>query len=363
MAARALATLTLPLVVGCAPDLGACDSAAALEVVYTSDGTPAFAGQGLVNQSCGGGAFCHSRGASPAARHGAPHGMDFDLTLASLSTDLNQEEIDRLGRDQLAILRMADEVHSQVGLGLMPPSGAMSGAVLASLPRYDRVGADGTSFAPLPSADSPAGQEILRNWLICGAPVVERTQERLEGDNTVGFTVEVCNRRCVDPSWPDIVSQILGPSCALSQCHDAEEPVEGLDLSVSDPGDAAALEQLHATLLAGTPQGELCVTSPSSETPFVVPGTADGSSLYRKLRPELLDCGALMPLSGSTLSQQRLCAIREWIECGACATAEDPTCADCLEDARVRCGVRVEDEGGVSCIDQEPCVRFVEAER
>jgi hypothetical protein len=67
-----------------------------------------------------------------------------------------------------------------------------------------------------------------------------------------------------------------------------------------------------------------------------------------------------MPLSGSALTEQRLCAIREWIECGACAEARgasDNACADCIGEAErlERCNLAV-DGGSAACAEQTACL-------
>lgn len=358
-----LATFTISLSIGCSPDLGECDEMAAMELVYTADGTPALAGQALVNQSCGGGGFCHSAGAEPLERVGAPAGLDFDLALASSSEEFNEAAVMRLDRDQVRAFDLRHEILEQVQRGLMPPPGPEAADALASMPTYDRVAADGTSFVPLPALDTEEGEQILRNWLACGLPIVERTQDpvtipseyRDRDTYPLGLTVPSCARRCVDPTWPDIVEQILIPSCALSRCHDSEEPAAELDLSVADPSDPTQLEALHATLLASTAEGTLCAASEVADAPMFVPGDPDGSLLIQKVTPDLVACGSLMPLSGAQLSEQRLCALREWVMCGACADPTDPTCADCQDAARATCGVMLGMDDEPLCVDQVAC--------
>lgn len=364
-----LAVLTL---CACQPDVGECDRAAAQEIVYTVDGTPAFAGQALVNQSCGGGGFCHARDIPVESRVGAPIGLEFDLNIASATVELNAVELERLFEDQLTLFRHRHSVLEQVQRGLMPPSGEESDMVLASVLTYDRVADDGTTFAPLPTIDTDEGQEILRNWIACDTPVVERTVEITPGipypyrdpvtdeATPIGFTIPTCGRRCVDPTWPDIVEQILLPTCALSRCHDSDEPVAMLDLSVADPTDAAQLASLHERLTADTAvaQGLLCSASDVADTPMFVPEDPDGSLMFLKLG-DPAPCGSPMPEGSPPLNEQRICAIREWIACGACADPADATCAGCVATARATCGVVLDmATGEPQCEVQEPCARF-----
>lgn len=342
-------------------ELGECDLESAFELAYTRDGTPAFAGQALINQSCGGGGFCHSEGIAPADRFGVPAGLDFDLNIASSSADLNEEEVARLSRTQVQVFQERRPIFGAVMADTMPPAGGATQVVLASIPSYDRVSDDGAQFTPLPSVATNEGAEILRNWLACKAPVVERTVEQAVGiDNEVGFTIPACNRRCVDPTWPDIVEQIFIPSCGTSRCHDGDAPEADLRLWVSEPRDSAQLADLHSVLVSGTPLGELCSISGASGTPMLVPGDANGSLLVQKVEPSLLPCGGLMPQSGGQLNAQRLCALREWIACGACADPTDGACAACQETARATCGVMLDTDGEPECVEQTVCARFAE---
>lgn len=180
---------------GC-DDLGPCDEAAAREVVYTDDaqGLPAYAGQALLTQSCGGGSFCHASNATD--RHGAPAGLDFDLLLASSAA-----ETEHLRSLQMVVFRHRDAIWRSIERGTMPPG--KIGETISEL---------GAPHRGLPSLDSSEGREILRNWLACGVPVVERvTDDRPAGVLPVGAvepvapTIDtgncagvICDNVCVD---------------------------------------------------------------------------------------------------------------------------------------------------------------------
>ena len=164
---------------GCATDLGECDADAARSVVYDQDGTPAYEGQALVHVSCGAGAFCHSAQARGEARYGAPGELDFDMALA-----LDDASLARLGTGRDDVRDYSGEILCAVEDGTMPPWGEATVAVHRNLPRHRRVASDGTATR-LPHVDSFEGLEVLRNWLACDAPVVERT----EGTGTVGDVV------------------------------------------------------------------------------------------------------------------------------------------------------------------------------
>lgn len=343
---RLASALTLLVALaGCSggPDPASCDTDAALELVHSRQGVPAFAGQALVITSCGAGGYCHSEGIEPEDRFGTPAGFDFDLRLASTTTDLEPEAVERLGRHQELLLEHAQLVWQSVDSGHMPPGGAVGEAYAANVSTvYERV--DGTEARPLPSLATGEGRAILLNWLSCGAPVVERTVERPDGQpNEVGFTAPLCSRECVEPSWGAIYDQVIGTSCALGRCHSSESAAGEL---VLDGGPGTTLDALLVSRAASA----LCA---SGEQPLLVPGDPAGSLLWQKLGIDGdVPCGAPMPPSEG-LSAQTGCAIREWIACGACAEASDPTCADCLATAHDTCGFDPAMAGG--CVEESTC--------
>jgi len=169
---------------GCAPDLGECDMSAATRVVYDEEGLPAYEGQALVQVSCGNGAFCHSARATGEARFGAPGDVDFDMNLAAAGDAAAEAAVERLRAGQADVRDRREEVYCTVEDGTMPPWGDATVTVHAMSPRFARVSDDGTTTR-LPHIDSFEGLDILRNWLACDAPVVERT----EGTATVGDVV------------------------------------------------------------------------------------------------------------------------------------------------------------------------------
>ncbi|MBX3246728.1 MAG: hypothetical protein KF901_06040 [Myxococcales bacterium] len=177
MRALPLSLSCLFLSLACAPELGVCDDAAAQRVVYDDDGLPAYEGQALVHVSCGRARFCHSAAAEGADRFGAPAGLDFDVAIVSGD---DEPALARLaaGRDQ--ITRRPRAILHEVERGTMPPWGRATEIPHADSPRYRR--ADG---ARLDYVDSHEGLEALRNWLACGAPVVER----VEGEARIGEVV------------------------------------------------------------------------------------------------------------------------------------------------------------------------------
>ncbi len=177
---------------GCASvDLGPCDEDAAREVVYDEDGPPAFAGQAQLERSCASG-VCHTEGATE--RFGAPIGVDYDLPLASTTIEVAEERVALLDRRQRYVFRTAGTIWTVASSETHPRAPML----LTGPPSYTRYDADGQPIGSLPSidtdeGDTDEGKEILRDWLACGAPVVERTEPRVDGmSSVVGFTVPAC---------------------------------------------------------------------------------------------------------------------------------------------------------------------------
>ena len=332
---------------GCAPEeLPECDLAAATEVVYDAEGFPAYPGQALIATSCGGGGFCHGSDVPVERRHGAPHGFELDVRLASTSDALAPGAVERLARSQQDLLAHRAMILATIDTGVMPPAG-VGEAIVRDAAQFDRLMELGPDvYEPLPAIGSDEGRAIVRNFYACGARVVERTERAPEQapEEAVGWIEEPRERRCVDPTWPDLYEAIIAPSCATGTCHGGAEPAAELDLRALDPeapGDVAAR-------LVGAPShGPFCA---EIGLPQIDPGHDPMASLlYRKLLGDGV-CGEAMPLIGNSISAQRRCAMRVWIECGACPEADGGECAECVDAARAECGV-TRTEAGVACAE------------
>ncbi len=359
------------LLSACDPDVGTADQDAALEVVYDPDGVPAFAGQALAIQSCGAGGFCHSDDIEPADRFGAPNGLGLDVRVASTTVEIEEEATARLLAHQTRMFGLRGLVWEQVGALRMPPGGAAGDEYRAAVENitFERFDSAGEPLGPLPRIETEEGREIFRNWLASGVPVVERTQRRIDRQpNEAGYTVPVCERGCVDPTWASIYVQIIAPSCARSRCHDSSDPASDLDLyadlSVPAPQTVLTPEQLaeRITPVLERIRGADAEGSQCRREGHVIltPSDPDTSLIYLKVAAASGDdvCGGKMPLSGNPLTEQRLCAIREWIACGACAPG-DSSCDACTEAARATCGVAASfdpAEGTAQCAVQQPCM-------
>lgn len=364
------AVRSLPIVaafsfVACVPEIGEPDGDAAREIVFRvegegnlNNGLPMTAGQALMWQTCGGENFCHTEGAVGGARSGAPHGLDFDMTLSCNSegscdceegdmTCIANQSLARLLESQVRVDDFKLDIWRTVQNGSMPPDNPGDAVTDADLFRDVQPGTIGTQLTdyvdPIPELDSAEGRDILRNWLAAGAPVVERTLELPSpsdrpgdycGDRDVDFFAPIdCVLRAgavipPEPNWPSIYSTIVEPLCL--QCHldnnndnwqaDGDQFQE-LDLcgdpSVMDGDSARDLDcDADAVLMALVNQPAV---AEGCEGDLIVPGNAADSIFLQKLRGNDNGgepvCGRPMPQTASNagLPQEILDPIEEFI--------------------------------------------------
>jgi hypothetical protein len=276
------ACLSAAVLGGCGDDLGDCDAQAAKELVYGRNGLVATKGQALMHDSCGNAAFCHSTGAKGDKRFGAPAGLNFDVLPP---TDW-PEVVDR-----------RDDIWGAVTDGTMPPGDRGKTALGDGDWMFDpqrRKGAD-----KLPALSSREGKAAFRNWLACGAPVVGHThvpdwaQPPSTDDDGGAENGEA-------PTWTQVHSEVIAPSCALAGCHNAGGAKGAGMLDMSN------LCKARAALLETGPCGE----------PRVRAGDAD-SLLLDKIQSEKPRCMGRMPppLGGLPASSVEL--VRAWVVAGA----------------------------------------------
>jgi len=277
-------------------------------------GTPLFEGQALLATSCGSGE-CHNGVAVGSTRNGVPGGFDFDIGIACDgrvgAAACQTESLTRLRRGRNTVYEQRYDIYESVLDDTMPPNGRAED-VRNNASSFVR--ADGT---PLPRIDSPEGREILRNWLACRTPVVERAEEvrppravgEYCGDGVSGDCVYTTPREVdvPDPNWPSIYDGVLVPLCV--SCHAAgprDYRVESqVDLSTAD----VAYEQLVGVVSTGAYCKNRGLT-------HIAPGNVDGSFFLAKLG-DTPECGVQMPLGGPYLPEEVLVPIRAWIAAGA----------------------------------------------
>ncbi|MFT5355208.1 MAG: hypothetical protein ACI9KE_002424 [Polyangiales bacterium] len=365
----AVLCLWLIALAGCYPAVGPCDESAARQV-YLSDvaGEPAYGGQALINQSCGDGSFCHTSSASATDRFGTPRGLDFDLRLAT-----SDEDTERLRADQLRTFRWRRAILRTQRSGSMPP-GVQGAAVL------------GGSYAGLPSLDSDEGQEILRNWLACGAPVVERTSARGADVVPVGAIISrqgdcptgqaECDGRCLSLQANANNCGACGVTCGAGQpCVDGACSTEcspplvrcdGRCLSVTSDAEhcggcgmacGAGTVCFDSACLAGgcpdetTDCGGSCVDTEASAAhcgscgnECAGTGCEAGMCTCGDTTSDPFNCGAC-----ENQCPQRSECVASSCVCDAGTTLCDGACADVANDG-ANCG-----GCGVSCADGQVC--------
>jgi hypothetical protein len=268
--------------------------ASATAVVYSDNGTPYYAGQGLVQMSCANG-VCHSSTATHDSRRGAPHGLDFDLQ--PLFQGATPDNVAVLKRGVDKVREEADDIYGQLMSGAMPPGAA------GQRPTPTWTYADGTAASDLPAISTDVGKATVRAWLACGAPVIAGTTGAPADAATIGAVLPPrTNMMPVGNTFESVYNNVL-KSCGQS-CH-APPPtgLDPLDLSSQSVAYNALVNKDGAGACAG--KGKL-----------VVPGSCKTSLLWIKLQPNPV-CGAQMPLGMAPVSQAALDAVCAWIDAGA----------------------------------------------
>jgi hypothetical protein len=294
---------------GCSADLGVCDPIASERVVYdTSTGMPAYEGQALLLGSCGGGQFCHASGIDAVALHGVPSGFDFDVRLASSDARVFPDEVARLRHARFRVRQARASIWEEVVEGTMPPSSLEAQRVVAAGPRYARLSVSGES-EPLPGLDTAAGREVLRNWLACDGPVVERTVARADGVPSVAVPGQ--SVAPVEANWDSVFGALLVPRCASGLCHGGN-PDAGFQVFVDD-AEASYAE------LGAPPRGVRAGDDCRGEGALLDTTNPDASLLLRKLAAtdDAAVCGRPMPLNALRVTDDDLANVRAWIAAGA----------------------------------------------
>ncbi len=353
---------------GCKRDLGECNldgttpdgreipGPAAFDIAYRiTDGLPMYEGQALVQSTCGDGAFCHAPGARGSDRIGAPAQLDFDLSLActdetndaTCAQPLQSCEGGQADTPYCVRLRRqhgnrgnirgwAEVAIQEIRSGTMPPGDA--GRNVRNRTPWLRK----SDASELPSIDSGDGQEIVRNWLACGSPVVARTETAPSEDLQLEPCTSVDDETCVysgplgdlpDPTWSDIYWSIAFTQCVL--CHgpsndnvdqNPNNPLGGdipggasadglavLDLTGADVNDTSAwaAESWSALINVSASTAGPC----AGQGILVIPSDSEGSLMIEKMRG-VQSCGGPMPLTG-LIAQPLVDIVAEWIDLGA----------------------------------------------
>ena len=304
----------------CTPSVGVCDDLGE-QLVVDGEGRIMYAGQALVNGSCGAGR-CHSDAAEGAQREGVPAGLDFDLPVGT---------VDALGRpDEDFIARLSDNYDTvsghrsamwrEVYRGTMPPldedlSGTAPGGY-----RYVEFELGRCTFGePLEAVNTAAGRRALRSWIACGAPVVEASDPALAriNEGELGLRTPVCedDGNATGDLFTRVHEDVLAVGCVIG-CHAPGGTNEELDLSTPALAFAALTNPDHETGFAV----EDC--APGIAAQLVDTANPDQSYLLHKLADVTIPeserpiCGRVMP-SGQPRLTRGTALVRAWIEAGA----------------------------------------------
>jgi hypothetical protein len=276
---------------------------AAKQMVYLN-GTPYYAGQALVQQSCANGQ-CHADSAVGPARTGAPHGLNFDV--APLGMGATPEAVNALRNGVAKVRYEADDMYGQIEDDDMPP-----GAVGKRNPLAWKDMNGNALTNPFPTIDTSDGKATVRNWLACNAPVVAGyTQPNMTAAPeamSIGDVVPGGTAQMIAPTFTAVYTNVLA-SC--SSCHKSGGVFPELDLSTQANAYTALFNKPTATMSASYPPacGGMGV--------LVKPGSCEESILYQKLLPKP-KCGGQMPRGGPYIAAAAGAdPVCNWIKAGA----------------------------------------------
>lgn len=318
---------------GCGEALGACDNPNQGRDTVLVGGTVMYGGQAIINKSCAGGR-CHTSSATGDLRSGAPLGLDFDLVPVAESeaegetrnkngetvVALTSHQRSGLQTRQQRIFDLRHRIWDQIRWGMMPPPGSQFSVFLelkSIFETEDQAPCEkGKAYSSLRST---RGQEVLRNWLACGAPIVETNGSVLTSsqDNPSGETggypgwqFPICEAPVETdpdgkPAGVSLETLLEGPLASCATCH----PKSG-------PPDFSSLSKLAASLAT---EEEEC-----DGKPYVTPGDPEKSYLIDILSKESPGCGhSRMPLGMPAISESQLAQVEAWIAAGAPTTDDD----------------------------------------
>lgn len=256
-----LGAMCLASLNACGEGLGECDNT--MLGGDPATGAP-YAGQQIVATRCAGGR-CHSENAMGDLRVGAPADLNFDV-LGGPSA----EEMSKVARNAGTVVDWAEDMWGEIEEGAMPPAKPAGSGEL-----------------------NGADKETVRNWLACGAPVIQA----LGGTTTA--------------TWDSIWAS-LAPACVT--CHNAAGAPNFQNVLLGELGDACGsynniVDHVSATQVCG---GQTLVVRNSPST----------SQLLLKLKADPAMCGIPMPYGFDnglvgTPNEPLIGLIETWIMNGA----------------------------------------------
>jgi hypothetical protein len=321
---RALIATLVPLslfALGCGEDLGTCDDPNEGRDTVIVNGVVMYGGQAIINKSCAGGR-CHSSTADGVSRSGAPKGLDFDLMPVRESDamgealnkadepviELKPSQISGLRVRQRTVYDLRQRIWDQIRWGLMPPRASEFSLFLElkSIFNTDEETAC-EKEKRYSSLQSARGQEVLRNWLACRAPIVETNTAVVtkETGGAIGWQFPICEAPVSEGDSISLEALLEGPLASCQSCHP----------TLSDP-DFSSLELTASSVVDET--RKIC-----EGKPYVTKGDPEKSFLYDMISKDDPGCGHSRMPQGGALKDEEIALVESWIKAGAPITNEE----------------------------------------
>jgi hypothetical protein len=314
--ARLLALIFL--VSACSEDVGICQGSLQGRDTVVVNGNVVYGGQAIMNKACTVG--CHSSLATGDGRHGVPAGLDFDLFPvdqedtagtrkrgAVTVVKLTNAQVEGLRARQKKIVAHRDLIWQQVEDGLMPPAGMLDSVMSKIFASSEKTPCDpGKPYSKLPE---PQTREVFRNWLACGAPLVETNSPKVDKSvatpGAAGYQYQECKPEVAEVVTLERLFASTFGDCG--GCHN--NPAEPAPKFLSVAGLAESLRK-----------GKSC-----NGKPFVTPGEPAESYLLDLLKAPDPACNRRQMPVNDPLSERALAEITAWIAAGAPTSASDAT--------------------------------------
>ncbi|MEY4510994.1 MAG: hypothetical protein RLZZ450_3116 [Pseudomonadota bacterium] len=299
----------------CAEDVGACTGSLQGRDTVVVNNMVVYGGQAIINRGCTTG--CHSSTAAGADRRGVPRGLDFDLnpideedatgTKKSGSATilkLKAAQVAGLRARQKKIVEQRNLIWEQVQDGLMPPGGMFDSVMSNIFASSEKTPCKaGKEYSKIPEVQT---REVLRNWLACGAPLVETNGSKVDKSSAAGaagYQYPACVKEPDAVVTLDTLFKTTLGDCG--GCHNS---------SITGPPEFASVEVLAASLRT---------KSVCAGKRFVVPGKPEDSYMLDLLKGPNPDCMHEQMPKGEPLSARGIAEVTAWIAAGAPTTADD----------------------------------------
>jgi len=306
----------------CTDGVGSCDDPRKGQDTVLVGGVVQYGGQAILNTACATG--CHASTARGSARNGAPAGLDFDLRplaqeelLVRVAEDggmpsdsPNGGGVTGLRARQRAVFEHRELIWQQVRDELMPPDGKFSAFRVLRAILQTPEDTPCAAYARLAPTTSKSSMDIVRNWLACGAPIVEAVGAPDDEGPSYGTVLQYPSCGEPDPGDAGVVTlemvqaQVFEPACVF--CHPAPYPQVSL----------TSVAESYESLVEDT--SEQC-----NGKPYVMAGDPAQSFLYEIVSEEDPSCSQRMP-QGGILSRSQIELIRRWIAGGALRESDLP---------------------------------------